>query len=330
MALTKETKIKLAFIGLIIIGIGGYTTIVILKAKKAESEKVKGVEDPSIKNKTEYGSMGEAERNNLMEKVDSKDKKVSVDSSKIKKVDSSKKTRSVVKEEKKEVKTEKVENNIQEKLQEKVDQSLPKKVVVKEEKKEKKEEIPNVKFNFVIVKDDDLSSENVRVQERGSMGAKDDVKLFKGKVYGVQKVKSSEPVMVRNTEEFVIYKPKKVTIPTNSIFNGTCKLAGNRLYINLTSTSTMNGDYPVDIDVYDSDFIKGIFIKEGIETGVEESGNTIVEDASGAIPNQLAGAVVRTTSRAVQRSLAKQEKISVTLQDGYEIMLGVTNLEKKK
>lgn len=286
MALTKETKIKLAFIGLIVIGICGYTAIVILKAKRDAAANVKGVEDPNIKGKTEYDSMSETQRNNLMEKVDQKDK---IDSSKIKKIDHNK-TRTVVKkEEKKEVKTEKVEtSNIQEKLQEKIDQSTQKKTVVKEEKKEKKEETPNVKFNFVIVKDDDQSGENIKTQERGSMGAKEDVVLFKGKIYGLQKVKSTEPVMVRNTEDFTITRPKKATIPANSVFYGTCKLAGNRLYINLTSASTMNGDYPVDIEVYDSDFIKGIFIKEGIETGVEQSGNTVIEDASSAIPNQLA------------------------------------------
>lgn len=324
--MSKDTIIKLSFVGLIVIGLGGFIAFKVYNFKKAQAENISVVNDPNIKGKTEYGEMSETDRNALMSKLDDKDKKKdSVVVEEKKEVKKPEAKRAIVKtEEKKDV------GSVQEMLAEKVDKIEEKKRPVKKEEpvqEVKKEE--NVKFNFVIVKDDEILSEKVAVEEKGKTGVKDDVKLYKGKIYGQQRIKSNEPVIVRNTEEFVITKPKRVTIPASSVLYGTCRLAGNRMFINLTSATTMHGDFPIDIEVYDSDYIKGIFVKEGIETGVEQSSDAVINDATSNMPNQLAGTVVRTTSRQIQRSLARQEKVTVTLEDGYTIMLGVPEITKK-
>ncbi len=320
--MTRDTIVKLAFAGLVVFGLSGFIIYKVYKFKKDKAENISNIEDPSIKSKQEYNEVTDGDRSALMEKVNQKEK---VDSSKIKSQEVKKEVKTRVIEKKE----EKIESVVQEKLFDKVDREEKKREVKREvvNKEEKKEE-PTVKFNFVVVQDDDLN-ERVQQKDVGSMSSDENVMLFSGKIYGTQKVKTNEPVMLRNTEEFTIYKPKKAKIPAQCILYGTCKLAGNRMFINITSISTPNGDYGASIEVYDSDFIKGIFVKEGIETGVEQSGSDVVDQATQAMPNQLAGTVVRTTSRAVQRSLAKQERTSVTLQDGYDIKLGVVNEDKK-
>ena len=325
MKMSKDTIIKLSFVGLIVIGLGGFIAYKVHKFKKAQAENISVVNDPNIKRKTEYDQMSGTERNNLTSQIDEKDKKKdsTVVEKKVEKKTEAKRTVQVKQEEKK-------PESVQDKLAEKVDKIEEKRKPVKREepvKEEKREE--NVKFNFVIVKDDEILSEKIEVKESGKTGVKDDVKLYKGKIYGQQRIKTNEPVIVRNTEEFVITKPKRVTIPASSVLYGTCRLAGNRMFINLTSATTMYGDYPIDIEVYDSDYIKGIFVKEGIETGVDQSSDAVINDATSNFPNQLAGTVVRTTTRQIQKSLARQERVTVTLEDGYSIMLGVPEVAKK-
>ncbi len=323
--MSKDTIIKLAFAGLVVFGLSGFIIYKVYKFKKDKAENISNIEDPSIKGKQEYNEVTDGDRLALMEKVDQKDK---IDSSKIKRREVKKEVKNEVKTRVIEKKEEKNESVVQEKLFDKVDRDEKKRDVKREVvKKEEKKEEATVKFNFVIVQDDELN-ERVQQKDVGSM-TDDNVLLFSGKVYGTQKVKTNEPVMLRNTEEFTIYRPKKAKIPAQSILYGTCKLAGNRMFINVTSISTSQGDFGAKIEVYDNDFIKGIFVKEGIETGVEQSSGEVVDQATQVMPNQLAGTVVRTTSRAIQKSLAKQERMAVTLQDGYDIKFGVESEDKK-
>lgn len=317
----KNMLIKLAAVVLIVGGLFGFIAIKVYNYKKNKQQEVELSKDPeSWESNKEFDDAGEAQRNELAKMMFTRDS--------VKK-DTVRRDTAVAPVERKKRKVAKPAPSgsvISLAIEAKEEVRVERKPVIRrvEEPREK----PTVKFNFVIVEDEDkarsVMPDPAAARESGKLAAKDQVNLFAGKIYGYQKVKANEPVTIRSTESFVCTSPRKFNAPAGSIFYGTCNLSSNRLTINLTSCVTQEGSFPCNIEVYDNDYIKGIFIKEGIETGIEESPDMVVEDAANVIPNQLAGAVIKNTSRKVQRSLNRQNRIEVPLHDGQDVFLGVT------
>lgn len=325
MKIEKATAIKLGLVLTFILGTVGFIFIKVYRFKKEQAEKVSIMQDPAMNSKKDYEGIDDASRNDLTrmlyERENRKDSvKQEVKPEVVKPTENVKK-REVKPQEKKE------EPQVAENLFAKVDKldSKERKPVPKPKEVKREPEPAPVKFNFVVVKEDKET-----VKAKSAESEEEPVKLFAGKVYGTQRIKTNEPVSIRSTEPFTVEYPKKATIPSGSIFHGVCTLQGNRMYIKLTSCITIDGDMPVDIEVFDSDYQRGIFIREGIETGIEENPNLIVEEATQNMPNQLAGTVIRNTSRKMQRSLNKQNRITVTLEDGYSIYLAARENKNRR
>jgi hypothetical protein len=156
------------------------------------------------------------------------------------------------------------------------------------------------------------------------MTTHDNVILFSAKVYGLQKVKTNETVTFRNTETVVA---NGHVIAPGSIFRGVAKMSGNRMNIDVTSAVSREGRYSVKMSTYDNDFVKGIFVKEVseiAEENVSSSSDAVINIATSAVP---VGSVVKSASKEAakqtQRALKKQEKITITLEDGYEVYLAI-------
>jgi hypothetical protein len=310
----------------VVLGIAGFAAIKISDVIK--NDRVVLSQDPEIGNSARtYQEMSEEDRNSLMAgfgALDNEANEAEEEPEEIPQVVEEKKPRQEKREE-----VVAVQDKLFERVDKIEDKPAPKPRVQPKKEPVKEERDHNVRFNFVIVKDDDVLNQAVKEEVGGSASARDNVRLYKAKVYGRQKVKNNEPIIIRNVEELTVTSPRRVIIPPNSILYGTCRLISNRMHVMLTSAATMNGDFSIDLDVYDADYIKGIFVRDGIETGVEQSTDRVIDDVATAIPNQVAGAVVRNTTRQMQRSLARQERVSVVLVDGYELMIGVP-IEVKK
>jgi hypothetical protein len=152
----------------------------------------------------------------------------------------------------------------------------------------------------------------------------DNVILFSAKVYGFQKIKTNETVTLRNTEVVV---SNGHTIPAGSIFRGVAKMSGNRMSIDITSAVSRDGRYSVKMSIYDNDFVKGIFVKEvseATEDNVSSATDAAINIATSAVPfGSVVKSVGKETVKQTQRALEKQNKITITLEDGYDVYLAI-------
>jgi hypothetical protein len=154
----------------------------------------------------------------------------------------------------------------------------------------------------------------------------DDVVLFSAKVYGFQKIKTNETVTLRNTETITA---NGHVVAAGSIFRGVAKMSGNRMTVDITSAVSREGRYSVKMSVYDNDFVKGIFVKEVseiTEDNTSSAADAAINIATSAIPfGSVVKSVGKETAKQTQRALEKQNKITITLEDGYEVYLAIAN-----
>ncbi|MDR2086889.1 MAG: conjugative transposon protein TraM [Dysgonamonadaceae bacterium] len=152
----------------------------------------------------------------------------------------------------------------------------------------------------------------------------DDVVLFSAKVYGFQKIKTNETVTLRNIETITA---NGHIIAPGSIFRGVAKMSGNRMSIDVTSAVSREGRYSVKMSVYDNDFVQGIFVKE--VSAVQEENTSTAADAAvniaaSAVPfGSTIKSVGKETAKQTARALEKNNKITITLEDGYEVYLAI-------
>ena len=111
-------------------------------------------------------------------------------------------------------------------------------------------------FNFMVVEDRYRRSEQVEDKRTRSQEKE---ALYTAKIYGTQKVKTGDPLTLRNTEPIPF---NNRIIPSASILYGIASQNGNRMHITLTSVVTRNGKYAVTLSVYDHDMVRGIYLKD--------------------------------------------------------------------
>ncbi len=94
---------------------------------------------------------------------------------------------------------------------------------------------------------------------------------------------------------------------------------------------TPQGNYPVDISVYDSyDFQEGIFIQgRHIDVQPEEGIGDVAEEVSNVLPNQLIGTSVKTASKLMQRDVKTMKKASIKVADSYVVYFRVNNTKSR-
>lgn len=194
--------------------------------------------------------------------------------------------------------------------------SEPKPVKRVEPKPKAEEKKPEVKFNFVIVKEEEPAVKSI-IKENVQL----DGSLSHAKIYGTQKVRDQETVTIRNMEDIEL--SKRLIIPSQSILYGLCSVSGNRMKIHITKALTMHGNIEVNMSVFDNDFQEGLFIKNAIQMGVEENSNTLIEEIAQNSANPITGTVMKQTAKSVQRNAKRLQKIELPLEDGYDIYLNV-------
>jgi hypothetical protein len=195
-------------------------------------------------------------------------------------------------------------------------------VVVSQKRVEHKEAPKLPRVNLVVVKDRKPSVYSTYKEDVTT--TYDDVVLFSAKVYGMQKIKTNETVTFRNTEPIAAFGH---VIAAGSILRGTAKMSGNRMQIDVTSAVSRDGRYSVKMSVYDNDFVKGVFVREVSEISEENTSSAAdaaINIATSAIPmGSVVKSAGRETARQTQRALEKQNKITITLEDGYEVYLAI-------
>lgn len=197
--------------------------------------------------------------------------------------------------------------------------------------KPKLEYTEEVKFNFTVVKEDEKVSEVVEVSESKNKKTEEiDLSSFtQGKIYGNHVLKHNEPVNLRTTEKIMLARNK--FLPEGALLYGVCNLSQNRMKIRITRAMTPQGNYPVDISVYDSyDFQEGIFIQgRHIDVQPEEGIGDVAEEVSNVLPNQLIGTSVKTASKLMQRDVKTMKKASIKVADSYVVYFRVNNTKSR-
>ncbi|MDR2948456.1 MAG: conjugative transposon protein TraM [Prevotella sp.] len=145
-------------------------------------------------------------------------------------------------------------------------------------------------------------------------------------IHDDQTLISGQSVRLRLTEALIA---GTTVIPANSILTGTAALQGERLGISINSIELGGAIIPVEIDIYDSDGQRGIFIPNSLELdAVKEiaanmgssvgSGFTITDDAGAQITSDLTKGAIQGVSQYMQKKI---RQVKVHLKSGYRVML---------
>ncbi|MBE9487934.1 MAG: conjugative transposon protein TraM [Bacteroidetes bacterium] len=121
----------------------------------------------------------------------------------------------------------------------------------------------------------------------------------------------------------------KYILPKQSIITGMVKIAGDRLNINITSLEHQGQIIPVELQVYDSDGQKGVFIPGSLElNAIKEitanmgtslgSSINISANAGAQIASDFGKGLIQGTSQYIGK---KMREVKVHLKAGYKIML---------
>jgi hypothetical protein len=144
--------------------------------------------------------------------------------------------------------------------------------------------------------------------------------LYTAKIYGTQRVKTGDPLTLRSTENIPFGSR---VIPAASILYGIASQNGNRMHITLTSAITREGKYAISLSVYDHDMVRGIYLKDYEDIAQDNAAESTIDEMGSAVPNRFIGSVTKATTKQVQRSLSKQQKLTITLEDEYEVYIAV-------
>ncbi|MBP7611548.1 MAG: conjugative transposon protein TraM [Paludibacter sp.] len=121
----------------------------------------------------------------------------------------------------------------------------------------------------------------------------------------------------------------EIRIPANSIVTGSCKIAGERLDIAISSIQYADNIIPVEIAVYDTDGQRGIFIpnsdevkavKEVASTMANSAGTSIMisDDAGSQLAADMGKGLIQGASQYVSK---KMSVVKVTLKANYKLLL---------
>lgn len=121
----------------------------------------------------------------------------------------------------------------------------------------------------------------------------------------------------------------EIRIPANSIVTGSCKIAGERLDIAISSIQYADNIIPVEIAVYDTDGQRGIFIpnsdevkavKEVASTMANSAGTSIMisDNAGSQLAADMGKGLIQGASQYVSK---KMSVVKVTLKANYKLLL---------
>lgn len=121
----------------------------------------------------------------------------------------------------------------------------------------------------------------------------------------------------------------QILIPANSLITGSCKIAGERLDIAISSIQYADNIIPVEIAVYDTDGQRGIFIPNSDEVkAVKEVASTLANSAGTSIMisdnagSQLAADMGKGLIQGASQYVSKKlSVVKVTLKANHRLLL---------
>jgi hypothetical protein len=136
--------------------------------------------------------------------------------------------------------------------------------------------------------------------------------LIKAVVHGEHKIRSSEYIKLRTTEESHI---QGVKIPANFFLTGKATFSNDRIFVTVSSFKHGERLMEVSFEIFDSgDGIRGIYVEGGLEQQIAEE--SIRDAVSGVRVNvPVIGGI---STNALRR---KAEDISVVIPSEYKVLL---------
>jgi len=145
-------------------------------------------------------------------------------------------------------------------------------------------------------------------------------------IHNDQTITDGQSVRLRLTEQL---QAGTILIPTNAIISGTARIQGERLGITVNSLEYEGSILPVELTVYDTDGLRGIYIpntgtvnaaKEIIANMGTSAGTSIslTSNASQQLVADLGRSAIQGTSQYMAKKL---REVKVNLKAGYKILL---------
>lgn len=145
-------------------------------------------------------------------------------------------------------------------------------------------------------------------------------------VHEDQTVKDGATVKLRLLQDIYV---KGTKIPANSFIYGQCSLGNERLEVDIKHAVYENTVFPVNLSVYDTDGIPGIYVpgavsrdvaKEGLSQAIQGMELYSMDPSIGA---QAASAGIQAAKSLISK---KSKTINVTLKAGHAVLLSNTQL----
>ena len=148
--------------------------------------------------------------------------------------------------------------------------------------------------------------------------------LVKAVIHADQSLGNGQSAIIRLTSDMTL--ADGTIIPKNSIMYGTVEYGNDRVHVLVKRVITVQKkEMNVALDVYDNDYIKGIYyqteIDKGVDRGKDESGNDVVNDVAQTPGNGItkgaiiAGKLLKKGVTSASETLKKNRKIK--LEEGY-------------
>ena len=121
----------------------------------------------------------------------------------------------------------------------------------------------------------------------------------------------------------------RMVIPENTIITGTAKIGGERMDIGISSIQFASNIIHIDVSVYDTDGLRGVFIPRSAEiTAVKEVASNIGSSMGSSITinndatSQLAADMARSTIQGASQYVSKKmQEVKVTLKANHQLLL---------
>lgn len=163
---------------------------------------------------------------------------------------------------------------------------------------------------LVPVEEERTFSSAIMEEEDDPVVAHDE--LIKAVVHGEHKIRSSEYIKLRTTEESYI---DGVKLPANFFMTGKASFSNDRIFVTVSSLKHGDRLMEVSFEIFDSgDGIRGIYVEGGLEQQIAEE--SIRDAVSGVRVNvPVIGGI---STNALRR---KAEDISVVIPSEYKVLL---------
>lgn len=140
------------------------------------------------------------------------------------------------------------------------------------------------------------------------------IKRYKAEIYGYHEIINNTAVQMRALED-IDYNG--LNIHYNARLYGVASFKGGRFFIDINRVKTSQGEFSVNMKVYDNDGIEGLFYKSGIEKNLVDDKDNLVSDIarkSRRYEGEIIGDVVEELNEGVVN-----EKLKPLKKENYSI-----------